>query len=383
VSVGHVPALDGLRGIAILLVMAVHFIILEPRPGVENGIKHLTDGGWMGVDLFFVLSGFLISGILVDAKGSPTFFRSFYGRRVLRIFPLYYLYLAFVLLLVPILLPGWAASIHSQSPLWFWGYSVNFLVAHTGDWPTVPTTARLWSLAIEEQFYLLWPLLVFALDRRQLLRTAGAVIVLTPVLRAVLLMRHVLPVAVFVLLWTRWDALMAGAFVALAVRSETGQRLLRRYGTPVAVMAAMALMAAAAYGRGLSQYKPAMQTLGFSAIAVLSAAAIVRALDPASRLAGLLSVRWLRSIGRYAYALYLFHGWAMWLVSRTGLRSDHPPALLGQPILGSLVIALVAGCLAYLMAWASWRAFEEPILRLKRYLPYDRPLRTPQLREAV
>ena len=375
---GHIPSLDGLRGIAILLVMAVHYVIFEPAPGLENGVKHLTDGGWMGVDLFFVLSGFLITGILADAKGSRTYFRSFYGRRVLRIFPLYYLYLAFIFFLVPLALPSRAAATSSQSEGWFWLYGVNLLVVHTGAWPTVPATARLWSLAIEEQFYLLWPLLVFLLSRKRLLQLAVAVIILTPLIRAGMLLAGLPSVSVFVALWARWDALMTGAFVALALRSAIGQRVIARYRKPVTWAAIAILIGAAVRGRGLSQYAPAMQVIGFTAIALLAGSAVVSTVTAGSRLSRWLSVAWLRAIGRFAYALYLFHAWAMWLLARTGLRSSNPPVILGGHLPAVFGMALIAGALAYGMAWFSWHLFESPILRLKQFLPYEKAVRVPR-----
>ena len=362
---GHLPALDGLRGVAILLVMLVHFVIFEPRPGVENLITHLTKGGWTGVDLFFVLSGFLITGILLDAKGSPTYFRAFYGRRVLRIFPLYYAYLAVVLLLLP-------AGPLAQSALWFWGYGVNLLITITGRWPLVPHTSHLWSLAIEEQFYLLWPLLVWRLDRRMLLRLALAVLVGTPLIRAGLLVAHVPAVTVFVSLWTRWDALMAGAFIAIALRSRTGTTLIARYGRPVAGAAALLLGGTVAMGGGFNQNAPAMQTVGYSAIAVLSAVGLASVImQPHSRAAELLSARWLRAFGRYAYALYLLQFAALELVGWCGLRADQPPRLLGSALAGAVLVALVAVAVAFMMAWVSWRVLESPILTLKRHFPYE------------
>ena len=108
----HIPALDGVRGLAILLVLFYHTTIVEPGPWWAT-MLHATcrNFGWTGVDLFFVLSGFLITGILVDAKGRPNFLRNFYARRVLRIFPLYYAYLFAVLLIGPTLSTEFARSV--------------------------------------------------------------------------------------------------------------------------------------------------------------------------------------------------------------------------------------------------------------------------------
>ncbi|HEX6407837.1 MAG TPA: acyltransferase, partial [Gemmatimonadales bacterium] len=136
-TIGHLPALDGLRGVAILLVMGYH--ILETFPGgpeVPDLVTRLASVGWIGVDLFFVLSGFLITGILYDTKGSPGFFRNFYIRRVLRIFPLYYGFLALFCLILPALGPNDAAivELHRACP-WYWSYLANFYMAQHGPGP--------------------------------------------------------------------------------------------------------------------------------------------------------------------------------------------------------------------------------------------------------
>ena len=146
----HIPALDGLRGIAVLTVMWLHFVFLVPRTGGERLFWNLSETGWIGVDLFFVLSGFLITGILYDAKGGPHYFRNFYMRRSLRIFPLYYAFLILIFAVMPLLRASGADHVGKQ--LWMWTYLSNVLFARVG-WEGMPAhTTHLWSLAIEEQF---------------------------------------------------------------------------------------------------------------------------------------------------------------------------------------------------------------------------------------
>src|SRR5687767_2907742 len=162
---GFIPALDGLRGIAIILVMLHHFTYYRPNSGIDAQIASVLFFGWAGVDLFFVLSGFLITGILLDTRDSKRYFSTFYARRTLRIFPLYYLVLllAFVVLpkfpaLHPVLL-GQVGPV-DLPPQWpYWLYLTNFSIADGGwvhGWVDVA-----WSLAIEEQFYLVWPLMIW------------------------------------------------------------------------------------------------------------------------------------------------------------------------------------------------------------------------------
>ena len=150
-----IPALDGLRGIAILLVLIHHLTIYRPEGGLDSWIAAVPLFGWCGVNLFFVLSGFLITGILLDTRDSPVFYRSFFARRVLRIFPLYYgvLFLGFVL--APLLLP--MPDAYGRHQLWLWTYLANFAMPFgKGE----PAFSHFWSLCVEEQFYLVWPFLV-------------------------------------------------------------------------------------------------------------------------------------------------------------------------------------------------------------------------------
>ena len=153
-----------------------------------QGVLSILHAGWFGVEIFFVLSGFLITGILLAAKDKPAaeFFGSFYWRRTLRIFPIYFLVLA-LLLLIPLFAPalqteGWVRYVHDQG--WYWLYGANILREYAGN--SVPRLeygwfelTHTWSLAVEEHFYLMWPLLVYTLSKRQLWFTALALIALS------------------------------------------------------------------------------------------------------------------------------------------------------------------------------------------------------------
>src|SRR5206468_651405 len=153
-----------LRGLAILLVIAFHTLRVTGKEGLIGRFgAAIQDSGWIGVDLFFVLSGFLITGILLDSLGKPGYFRNFFARRTLRIFPLYYAVLTVSLFLVPALigLQRLPELYHRllENQLWLWTYAANYLQA-TGR-HTLPGFGHFWSLAIEEQFYLLWPFVVY------------------------------------------------------------------------------------------------------------------------------------------------------------------------------------------------------------------------------
>ena len=159
----HLPVLDGLRTLAILLVMLFHFFQARPLPAapVIRELTKLTALGQTGVDLFFVLSGFLITGILLDARGKQNALKVFYFRRVLRIFPLYYAYLIVAFLV----LPAFHAASHVtySNQWWFWFYCQNIQATFAASFPTTGP-GHFWSLAVEEHFYLIWPFIVLRLS---------------------------------------------------------------------------------------------------------------------------------------------------------------------------------------------------------------------------
>ncbi len=218
----RIPALDGLRGIAILMVFMRHSIF-----GMETNSKilapFLTAGQltWSGVDLFFVLSGFLIGGILLDAKQSPRYFKTFYIRRAYGIFPLYFLVTRlFLFRHLPFhLIPGTLGDYSALSiPLLsYLTLTQNFWMAHLG-WFGPQAMMVTWSLAVEEQFYVTIPFIIRYCNRRRLVAVLVFVVVAAPLLRV--LLQHFAhgEFACYVLMPCRADALCMGALAALVVR---------------------------------------------------------------------------------------------------------------------------------------------------------------------
>src|SRR4051812_15765629 len=212
----HIPALDGVRGLAILLVLIFHFSQLgyTPNPtGFRAVLQKATAAGWIGVDLFFVLSGFLITSILVEAKGSQGYFRNFYMRRVLRIFPLYYGVLAVAAVLGLVFydrLPQEYRNVfHYQGGLW--AYLQNFIRI---DWMGF---THFWSLAVEEHFYLVWPALVFFLSRRAAMGVCVALIAAAIAIRTGRVLNHAEIEATYTWTFCRMDCLAIGSLLALAI----------------------------------------------------------------------------------------------------------------------------------------------------------------------
>jgi peptidoglycan/LPS O-acetylase OafA/YrhL len=360
------PALDGVRGIAILLVMLHNLTILEHRESFAGKLWVFgTDAGWIGVQLFFVLSGFLITGILLDERGQPRFFRDFYIRRIVRIFPLYYLVLFVRFAILPRFLPDTAVPV--ELAIGFWLYVSNWtdLVTHG-----VNGFGHFWSLAVEEQFYLAWPLAVARLGARGLAWGCGALIALSGIARLVIYARGVNPQWLYMSTITRADALAFGALVAIAIREVRARAVLVRYHRQVGAAAAVALVAIMAYAHGLSRYQTFVETAGYAILAILFAAGIARIVLDDTRT----RPRWamntvLRAAGKYSYAAYVFHPLIKvsflycarsWLVAHGTLE------------LWWMDLGFVATCIAlsFVMARLSYAVLEGPLLRLKeRWAP--------------
>ena len=362
---GHIPALDGLRGVAIILVLFHHLTIHRPTSGVDEWIASVPLFGWSGVDLFFVLSGFLITGILIDLRGSDRFFTNFYARRTLRIFPLYYLVVLLALHVLP-LLPALHQVIvgpYEIPPRWpYWTYLTNFSVAERGfvhGWLDVA-----WSLAIEEQFYLLWAPLVFFCPPRFLWLVCVAIIVSEPVARNVAVSRGMDTTAIYVQTWFRLDGLATGALLAWLLR-RNWLPTLTPWAPTVAIAGVVAIVMIVIDGGDAWWWQPPMQRLGYSVIALTAGALLVMTLQKEGAWVRMMSAGWLRAFGKYSYCLYLIHLPVMRTI-REYVFDPGDYAMLA-PWVGQALFYVIATAPAIGLSWVSWRFFEAPILSLKKH----------------
>jgi peptidoglycan/LPS O-acetylase OafA/YrhL len=339
-----IPQLDALRGIAILLVIAHNATL---RYGTTSYLHPLFDRGWMGVDLFFALSGFLITGILLDTKESPGYFKNFYARRILRIWPLYYALLALMFVVLPRMSSSESVAIFGKSSPW-WAYPLflqNFLLPLSTD--AAGPLGVTWSLAIEEQFYLVWPIVVRFLSRRQVAILAIAEICASPVLRYFLVAHHVHIYANF---FCRLDGLMVGAFLATLVRASGFAR--ERY-----VKGAWIFLAVAAPLAIFTDLKHE-EWMVFTFTSLAAGALVYLAMF--WRQAGLqrvLANRVLLFTGTISYGLFLLHKLSFAAVDGAHMN------FVRHPLVALCVI--LAG--SYLLAIVSWNVLEQPFLRLKRF----------------
>lgn len=379
----HYPALDGLRGLAILLVIVRHTSrYMRPDTAVGSAVQATLGTGWVGVDLFFVLSGFLITGILVDAKGSEHYFRNFYARRSLRIFPLYYGFLAVVFLVLPRLYAydGGRFGALRENQTWYWTYLVNVLASLEGTAATPLNTTHLWSLAVEEQFYLVWPAVVLWCSRRRLFQLCVWMVVGALATRiAIAAMAggegHT---AGYMLTPARMDTLALGALLALCVRAPGGPAWLARRAWPAAALSGAAVLVLFVVEGGLSWLDLTTQTIGFTAIALLAASLLAMVLlsEPGSRLNRTFDRGWLKALGAYSYAIYLFH-YPLLNVFRYTLPMREVPSVWGTKIPAQIAFTAGVTLASFALAWVSWHTYEKHFLKLKRFFPSGAGPRAP------
>ena len=365
---GHVGALDGVRGIAIALVLIYHYSLCAQRSGFEGDLLKVTNFGWCGVDLFFVLSGFLITGILYDSRNSQRYFLNFYARRALRIFPLYYLAIVSVWVLSVAWPQAKILGAHG-SLVWPTIYLTNVIVALEGA-SAVPTALlHFWSLAIEEHFYLVWPFVVTLGSRRFLMGMAGTIIVAAFSLRAALVLQGADPWAIYFLTPMRMDALAVGAFCSLGIRGPLGISGLARPAWVIGAVCVLGILILVAITKSVYPIKPAMQVIGHSMLALGFGAFIVVGLSW-SPLGALLNIGVLRWLGLYSYGLYVWHYIINAILFDTPLKG----AVRIEGAIEEVIYLLVAIALAFLMAIASYHLWEQPFLRLKRHFTIGRAL---------
>lgn len=373
----HVRSLDGLRGMAVLAVMASH---LFPGTTADRGFFLRSIGsslrfGATGVDLFFVLSGFLITGILYDSLSDTGYFRKFYARRCLRIFPLYYGVLVVLFLFTPWLRIHWQ---HMQWSLLFYLQNTNAVMPlyrwHAGR----VSIDHFWSLAVEEQFYLVWPLAVFLLSsRRKILWTSVTLSVAALLLRLFLAFHHTIFHVINRTTPCRADSLLIGAMLAILLRGSLHDVVLR-YARPVflwtvAITAGLNLLRIVIERRPdwLFAFDASYLALRYTLFAFGSATLIAWCLRPSSIPRALFERPVLRFFGKYSYGLYVLHLIILSLVLAPvrGWIDLHTSHKIIGVLGGAVVVFLVSVPAAYL----SYNLYEKRFLGLKRYFEYARP----------
>lgn len=369
---GRVPELDGLRGSAILAVLFGHYFAIPASGAVSFLSGYWFRLGWTGVDLFFVLSGFLIGGILIEARDSPNYFQVFYARRFFRIIPLYY---AWILLYAALavfaggFLAGHVGSVQKidasvPAHFVFLQNLHDFLKSSVSFWWFSPA----WSLAVEEQFYLVAPLLVRYLPNRALAQSLAGVALGAPILRYAI-RSHLAagPWLAYRLMPCRADSLAIGVLAAVVWKNPRTQAWLRQNVLVLYVLFAMLFYGVCWLWRWYPDPSlPLTQTAGYTWLALFFAVTLLLVLARGtSLLAAMMRFRVLREIGVVSYCVYIVHA-AVFLFCQRLLLGRLPVVTDWRVATVTLIAALVTFALALL----SWRYFEGPLLRRGRAYSY-------------
>lgn len=360
----RIPELDGIRGLAILLVTVFRFTNEFQSTALLAWLPAVWTVAGRGIDLFFVLSGFLITRILLNEKGGRHYFRNFFGRRCLRIFPLYF---ATLLLLVTVPAAFSTSTVKHPFPeaadfqLYLWTYTSNFKMCWESEW-CFGRFEHFWSLAIEEHFYLIWPFFVAAFSVKRLFPVTIVLIGVCAASRIAFALTYQNELAPYVFCFFRFDAILLGALAAQISpnRVDTGKFV---FGV-IATLFVLLIVGVAAMKPGES-----FGTVSHTACAVAAAWFILHSLRPSSRWTKqLCRLSVLRTLGKYSYAMYVFQNPLItlvrlipgaatcyaWVASRNSMAADF-----------GYLIAMFS--LTLVVAWLTWHGFEKHILELRRY----------------
>ena len=359
-SLPHLLALDGLRGVAVLRVLALHTIAdTQSSNIVFHTIGLAALAGWRGVTLFFVLSGFLITGILLDNIDTPHWQRNFYARRVLRIFPLYYGALTLAVGF------SWWTHVPANpfSGTWLYAFFLRDFCANApGDDVRPLWLGHLWSVAVEEQFYLFWPFVIAQVRSPRALKKVCLCIFLGSLMFRLVIWPGAYTTTVNYLLPSRAGELALGGFLAICYRDCSWQKV--THAAPwVGIFSAVGLAATSLHNSAADLANRSCSVLSIAFATLLYGAVLALALRPGV-VQRAMTVGWLRWTGRISYGIYVFHGLLLGDLFGGAIRRITAP-LGHKEAVAVQILSIWVG--SFFVAWASYRFFELPILRLRRY----------------
>jgi len=371
----RIKELDGLRGIAVVLVMALHLFkragYFTEHPVLETTII-FTTVGWVGVDIFFTLSGFLITSILLKSKTGEHYFRNFYVRRALRIFPLYYAAILFVLFFAPKVEEEFTNQLSTALPIMLL-YQQNWALLFKGFYIT-QYLGITWSLAIEEQFYLIWPFIVYKLDREKLIRFSIGYIALSIIGRVLgTLLWPDLPQASTFFYYTsfaRFEEMLFGGLLATFLTYDGAHEKVKRYALPLfltsfAVFVALHILSLP--GSPHPEHASLPLTLGGYTTAALFTVGLIGIFvthPPRDIFRRFFANPVLTFLGKYSYSMYLFHMTAALILLDVFWHSE----LRGwKPF---ILYPLTTYIATVIIALLTWNLLEKHMLGLKKYFEY-------------
>jgi peptidoglycan/LPS O-acetylase OafA/YrhL len=354
----RIEGIDGLRAIAVTGVFLFH----ESVPGMQLG--------WAGVELFYVISGFLITRILLRSREGPSYLRTFYLRRGLRILPIYWLAMIVAFAIAAATMGTGALGYFPFYFLYAQNYYPQVATAFAAG---IPDLAHTWTLAIEEQFYWLWPLALLAFTGRRLLALVALLFVSAPLARLLLLLWTDNPFTMIATLPSQADGLAAGAALAVLVHQGIHETVLRRLGLAAVLIGAVSTAALVLHS-GLETFaltaswaSDPVNVLLLSSLALLFVGLVALTLTSTGPLVRVLSLAPLRWSGTISYGLYLYDPFAI-LTVRVG---SHLVGFDDASGAGRIMTAAAHFAVVYAFALVSWRYIEAPLIRLKSRVAPD------------
>lgn len=351
----HYPVLDGLRGIAILLVVLNHNFSFIPY----------FNYGWLGVDLFFVLSGFLITDILVNTRNTKNYFKNFYARRMLRIFPLYYLSLLLFLVILPAL-PSFPLNVrwYQEHQWWFWVYLQNWTLIFQNDYTAVALN-HFWSLAVEEQYYLLWPFIIILVKSPRKLLVVCLIALITVIVARLYIWNNREEFASWqwLFLFTRIDGILIGSMLALIY--HINKDALRTYTTYLILL--LAAFNFLIYFIKQDPGFPAWAIAGYTTFAAVFALLVHEGAKRDNKVVNIVCGNAvLRFLGKYSYGFYIFH-WPIFLLVKPYTDEWTSKMIIPGSYPQLIVSAILATLAGLIVSIISFHLFEKHFLKLKKH----------------
>lgn len=349
--------MDGLRGIAILLVVFYH----------NFGFVKYFFFGWLGVDLFFVLSGFLITDILLKTVNKPGYFKNFYAKRVLRIFPLYYLSLIIFLLILPRINEfPLDLSFYVEHQWWFWTYLQNWFLIFYDVGNTTTAIQHYWSLAVEEQFYIVWPLVIFLIRKPKiLLAITGILLVAVIGTRLYMWTIQIKDLNYFGLYtYTRIDGICIGSM--LAILQYMRSPFIKKYFTGLILLLAAMNFIFYFINKQYDFTFPYLAIVGYTTFAVLFAIIVHEVIQGENRLLNfLLNIKPLKFFGKISYGLYIFH-WPVYLILYAWLEEKIRGMTTFSDTVLTIIVSIGLSIIGILISIISYYTFERYFLKKKK-----------------
>ena len=365
----HIPSLDGVRGLSLLLVIGFHLQLFGMLAALPLQLQLIASISWVSVDMFFVLSGFLITSILLRTRESPHYFKNFYVRRILRILPLYYLALFIIFVICPNFSIGSTSDFSKiyDNKFWFLFYIQNIYIATRHEFFAFGIN-DLWTLAIEEQFYIVWPLFIYFIQKKWLKATAITIITMVLLMRIVLVCNDVNWSFNYYFTLCRIDSICFGALGAILLHENYTKQQLT---TIVRILTIISIT-----GLGIIFYKQEgflisqnyTSSIGFTFIDALFFVLIIKlASGKMSILKKMFEFPFLRFIGKISYCMYIIHNPLIQFSKLYIIPITKTNDFFYRSLTGNIVFVIIYLCIIISISLISWHLFEKWFLKLKRY----------------